>query len=206
MKTFKEYLSEKALHVYDIDDTLLHTNAQIHVKNEKGETVRKLSNQEFNDHKLEKGHHYDFSEFRNAEKFNKESKPMHGMLQQLKRVHQKAKLGLNKGSKIVFNTARADFDDKKKFLDTFRKHGVDIDNIHVHRAGNIEGNDPPAQKKLHYIRQHLNSGNYKEVHMHDDSKTNLRAFHGLKKEYPHVKFHAWHVNHKGEIRPFGENE
>ena len=98
MITFKEFISEKALHVYDIDDTLLHTNAMIHVKDQHGKTVRKLTNQECNDHKLEKGHSYDFSEFRNSEKFNKESKPMHGMLQQLKRVHQKAKLGLNKVS------------------------------------------------------------------------------------------------------------
>jgi hypothetical protein len=206
MISFKEYLAEKALHVYDIDDTILRTNAQIHVKDHTGKTVKKLSNQEFNDHKLEKGHHYDFSEFKDSEKFNKESKPMHGMLQQLKRVHQKAKLGLNKGSKIVFNTARSDFDSKDTFLDTFKKHGVDIDDIHVHRAGNIPGNDSPAQKKLHYFRKHLDTGNYSECHFHDDSKTNLRAFHGLRKEYPHIKFHAWHVNHEGNIRPFGEKE
>jgi hypothetical protein len=206
MITFKEFLREKVLTVYDIDDTLLHTNAQIHVKDPHGNVVQKLSNQEFNDHKLPKGHSYDFSEFRDSEKFNKESKPMHGMLQQLKRVHQKIKLGLNKGSKVVLNTARADFDDKDKFLDTFKKHGVDIDDIHVHRAGNLPGNDAPAQKKLHYFRQHLDTGKYNEVHFHDDSKTNLRAFHGMKHEYPHIKFHAWHVGHDGNIRKFGENE
>lgn len=186
--------------MYDIDDTLLHTNALIHVKDKNGKVVKKLTNQEFNDHKLPKDHSYDFSEFRDAEKFNKESKPMTGMLHQLKRVHQKAKLGLNKGSRIVFNTARGDFDDKEKFLSTFKQHGVDIDNIHVHRAGNLPGNDAPALKKLHYIRQHLKDG-YKEVHMHDDSKTNLNAFLGLKKEYPDVRFHAWHVDHEGKIHP-----
>ena len=200
MKSFKQFVSEKVLHIYDIDDTLLHTTAMIHVKDKTGKTVKSLTNQEFNTHHLEPGHHFDFSEFSDSEKFNRESKPMHGMLQQLNRVHQKAKLGLNKGARIIFNTARADFDDKDKFLDTFKKHGVDIDDIHVHRAGNIPGDHPPAQKKLHFIRQHINNGDYKEVHFHDDSKSNLNAFLGLKQEYPNVKFHAWHVGADGKIR------
>jgi hypothetical protein len=85
-------------------------------------------------------------------------------------------------------------------LDTFKKHGVDIDDIHVHRAGNIPGDYPPAQKKLHYIRQHINNDGYKEVHFHDDSKSNLNAFLGLQKEYPDVRFHAWHVGEDGKIR------
>jgi hypothetical protein len=200
MISFKQYITEKVLHIYDIDDTLLHTTAKIHVKDKNNKTVKTLNNREFNTHELEPGHHYDFSEFRDASKFNKESKPMTGMLAQLNRVHQKAKLGLNKGSRVIFNTARADFDDKDTFLDTFKKHGVDIDDIHVHRAGNIPGDHPPAQKKLHYIRQHINNDGYKEVHFHDDSKSNLNAFLGLQKEYPDVRFHAWHVGEDGKIR------
>ena len=50
MKRFLEYLEESekgSLHVFDVDDTLFHTNAQIHVKNKQGHTVQKLSNQEY---------------------------------------------------------------------------------------------------------------------------------------------------------------
>ena len=76
MILFKEFLIEgapkKHLHVFDIDDTLLHTNAKIHVKDSSGKTTQTLTNQEFNDHKLPKGHSYDFGEFRSAEKFAKE--------------------------------------------------------------------------------------------------------------------------------------
>lgn len=199
MLSFKQYIHEGALHVFDIDDTLMHTNALIHVKDHQGKTVETLNNQQFNDHKLKPGHSYDFHEFRDAEKFNKESKPMNKTLQQLNRIHQKIKLKLSPSSKIVMNTARADFDDKDKFLDTFKKNKVDIDDIHVHRAGNVEGDDLPAKKKLVYIRKHLDSGKYKEVHMYDDSKTNLNHFKSLRTEYPNVKFHAWHVDKKGNL-------
>ena len=73
MKSFKQYLEEsekKSLHVFDIDDTLLHTNAMVHVKDKNNNHVKTLSNQEFNDHNLKHGHHYDFSEFRSAKKFH----------------------------------------------------------------------------------------------------------------------------------------
>ena len=64
MINFHEYLTESerrgSLHVFDIDDTLFHTTAKIHVKNREGKTVRTLSNSEFNDHKLPAHHHYDF--------------------------------------------------------------------------------------------------------------------------------------------------
>ena len=53
------------------------------------------------------------------------------------------------------NTARADFDDKNKFLNTFRNQNVDIDDIHVHRAGNIEGDEIPAVKKVKIIKRQL---------------------------------------------------
>ena len=200
MESFIEYINESVLHVYDIDDTLLHTNANIHIKDADGNFVKKLSNQEFNDHKLAPGHSYDFHEFRDANKFNTESEPIEKTLAQLKRIHQKIKLRLTPGSRIIMNTAREDFDDKDKFLDTFKKQGLDMDTIHVHRAGNNPGNDIPAVKKLIHIRAHLDGGDYKEVHMYDDSKTNLNHFKSLKKEYPKVRFHAWHVDGKGNIR------
>ena len=54
MDSFKQYLENNkkgSLHVFDVDDTLFHTTAKIHVKDSSGKTVEKLSNSEFNDHK-----------------------------------------------------------------------------------------------------------------------------------------------------------
>ena len=45
-------LQENNLHVFDIDDTLFHTNAKVKVVDHHGKVVQKLSNSEFNDHKL----------------------------------------------------------------------------------------------------------------------------------------------------------
>ena len=200
MKVFKEYIVEdKGLHVFDIDETLFKTNAKIHVRDKSGKLLKTLTNQEFNDHKLQTGQHYDFSEFRNARKFHDESEPIDPMIDKLNAIHNNIKAG-NHSSKIIMNTARADFDDKDTVLKKFRKHGIDVDNTHIHRAGNVPGNDSSAEKKNVVLRKHLNTGNYDHVHMYDDSKTNLEQFLKLQKEYPKVKFQAHHVSHQGRTK------
>jgi hypothetical protein len=199
MKRFKEFIVENGLHVFDIDDTLFHTTAQVHVKRG-GKTVSRLSSSEFNSHTLPVGHHYDFSEFHDAEKFNSESKPHSRVMDTMKAIHKSVK-AKGKG-RVIINTARQDFDDKHKFLDTFRKHGVDIDDIHVHRAGNeaIAKKIPIGVAKNNVIRKHLNTGNYSHVSLYDDSLENLNHFKDLSKEHPDVKFKAYHVQPDGSIK------
>jgi len=202
MIRFKNYLLESnGLHVFDIDETLFKTNAKIHVKDKSGKTVKSLDNQQFNDHKLESGHQYDFSEFRDSKKFRDESEPIHPMIRKVQAISKNIK-GENHNSKIIMNTARADFDDKEPVLDKFKFHGMDVDSMHIHRAGNIEGNQPPAEKKNVILRKHLDDGNYDHVNMYDDSKTNLKAFLSLRHEYPHIKFNAHHVDHDGKTTSF----
>ena len=200
MKNFKNFITESSggLHMFDVDDTLFHTTAQIHVKDKTGKSVQTLSNSEFNTHSLPKDHHYDFSEIREADKFNKESKPIHPMIRKINAIHQ----NVNKkpGSKVILNTARADFDNKDKFLDKFRQHGIDIDNIHVERAGNIPGDEHPAEKKAQVVRNHLARNDYKHVSLYDDSTSNLNRLLKMKHEYPHVKFHAYHVQPDGSVK------
>jgi hypothetical protein len=204
MISFREFLLEsKGLHVFDIDETLMKTNAKIHVKDKNGNHVGSLDNQEFNDHKLEHGHHYDFSEFRDSKKFHDESTPIHPMIRKVQAIQKRIKAGGHK-SRIIMNTAREDFDDKKPVLDKFKKHGIDMDDIHLHRAGNIKGDQKPAEKKNVILRKHLDTGKYDHVHFYDDSKTNLKHFNNLKAEYPHIKFHAHHVDHDGKTKKFKE--
>ena len=102
------------------------------------------------------------------------------------------------GNKVVMVTARADFDDRELFLDTFRKYGVDMNKVHVYRAGNMAGKMQTEEKKKIIIRELLNSGRYTKAIMYDDAVPNLDAFLSLHKEYPHTKFYAWHVNLEGE--------
>jgi len=203
MQSFKNYLEERSsstLHVFDVDDTLVHSNAKVHVKNAEGRTVQKLSTSEYNNHKLPHDHHYDYHEFRSSKVFS-HSKPMHKMINTINATQRTT--SKNPHNKVIINTARADFDNKDKFLDTLSHHGIQhIDKIHVHRAGNIPGNEKPAHKKLTFIRQHLSKHPYSHVRMYDDSHENLHAFLGLKKEYPHTHFHAYHVSHDGSMKKF----
>jgi hypothetical protein len=198
--TFKQYIEEAkkgTLHVVDIDDTMFHTTARIRVRNKEGKIVRYLSNSEYNRHKLKPGQTYDYKEFKNAKKFHDESKPIKPMINRVNKIQQ----NLNKrpNSRVIINTARADFDDKDTFLDTFRKQGVDIDNIHVHRAGNDTSKGLPADKKVKIIKQYIDTNTHKKVIMYDDSKTNLQALLNMKKEYPNVTFIAFHVKPDGSM-------
>ena len=199
MINFKQYSSEPTLYVFDIDDTLFKTTAKVNVISN-GKIVRSLSSSEFNSDKLKPGEKYDYKEFDDAEKFHDESEPIHLMLTTLKRIHQKIKLNLTPGSKIIMNTARGNFDDKDLFLDTFRKHDIHIDDIHVHRAGAIPGSQPIAEKKLTFIRKYLDRDKFKIVIMYDDNKKNLDYFLSLKNEYPDTKFYGYLVLHNGKIQ------
>ena len=185
--------SKKNLVIFDIDDTLMHTTAKIKVLDKEGRPVRTLTNQEFNNYKLQPGEQFDFGEFRDAEKFRRESQPIVPIMNRLKDV-----LANSPNAQAIMLTARADFDDKEKFLDTFKQHGIDMSRVHVHRAGNLPGDAIPAEKKAVWVRKYLNTGNYKGVWLYDDSQSNLAVFKNLKKEYPEVNFHAVYVGPKGQ--------
>ena len=188
--------ARKNLVIFDIDDTLMHTTAQIKVVDDQGQVLRSLTNQEFNNYKLQPGEHFDFGEFRDAEKFNRESEPIWPIMNKLKDV-----LDNSPNAEPIMLTARSDFDNKEKFLDTFRQYGIDMSRVHVHRAGNLPGDEIPAEKKAVYVRRYLNTGKYKGVWLYDDSRSNLSVFKELKNEYPDVNFHAIYVGPKGVTNP-----
>ena len=202
MITFKQYLEESAgLHVFDIDNTLLKTNACVLVRNRGGRIIRKLTNQEYNDHWLKPGQTYDFKEFRDAKKFRNESLPIHPMIKKLNVIQRNIERGKHK-SKVIMSTAREDLDNKNEVLAKFRDHGVRIDQMHIHRAGNLPGEDHPGIKKNEVLRKHLNTGQFRHACMYDDSKTNLQYFLALRNEYPNIKFKAWHVDDEGKAHRF----
>lgn len=199
MKKFKDYLEETkdlpgTLNVFDIDDTLFHTTAKITVLKD-GKPVKELTNQEFNTYKLEPGESFDFSQFRDSEKFYHESVPISRMLN---KAHAILK-NMRPNSKVIIVTARADFNDKNRFLDTFRKHKFPIDRVRVERAGNINDVHGVAIKKTIIIRNYLNTNIFNKVRLFDDSMENLRVFLKLKSEFPNIKFEAYFANSDGTV-------
>jgi 8-oxo-dGTP pyrophosphatase MutT (NUDIX family) len=180
--------------IFDIDDTLMHTTAKIRVVKD-GQVVRELSNQEFNSYELRPGEEFDFGEFRSAEKFRQESQPIEPMVRKLKTI-----LAHHPTAKVIMLTARADFDNKQMFLQTFADLGIDMSRVHVHRAGNLPGNAIPAEKKAVWVRRYLDSDQYDHVRLYDDSMSNLTVFKELQKEYPNVDFRAIYVGPGGTTR------
>jgi hypothetical protein len=180
--------------IFDIDDTLVHTQTKVHVVKD-GQVVRELNSHEFTHYKLQPGEDFDFGRFKDAREFFENSKPIIPMINQLKH-------DIATGNKVVMVTARADFNDRELFLDTFRKYGVDMSKVHVYRAGNMTQKIQTEEKKKIIIRDLLNKGNYTKAIMYDDAVPNLESFVELKTEYPHTKFYAWHVSLEGEASEY----
>ena len=192
MQKFSEFKPSQLgnLSVWDIDETLFQTKAQVHVVRD-GKRVRSLNNKEYNTYKKKKGETYDFSEFKDAKLFNRTSVPIQRALDKAAKTLRAYSNLPN--SKVIVLTARSDFDDPKTFLNTFEKYGLNMSQVHVHRAGNL--NMPAAEAKRVFIKQYLDTGQFKAVSLFDDDERNLKVFLSLKKEYPNVKFSAYLANH-----------
>ena len=186
-------IQPRKLVVFDIDDTLVHTQTRVHVIRD-GCVTKSLNSHDFTHYRLQPGEQFDFEDFRNAREFFEKSRPIIPMMNQLKQ-------DINTGNRVVMVTARADFDDRELFLDTFRKYGVDMSRVHVYRAGNMTG-ATTEEKKKKIIRDLLDRNQYTKAIMYDDAVPNLNSFMELKQEYPDTRFYAWHVDPEGRAREF----
>lgn len=190
-------VADAALTVFDIDETLFHTAAKILVRKD-GKIVKELDNRQFNTYVLEPGESFDFRQFTDAQFFHDTSIPIEKMWKKAKSTL--SSVGRRPGSRVIIVTARSDFDDKETFLNTFRKHGLDIDKIHVHRAGNL--NMPSAAAKKRIIGQYLATGQFDMVRLFDDAESNLKGFLSLRDEFPGIKFKAYMVLEDGSVQEY----
>lgn len=182
---------------FDIDETIFHTHALINVVKD-GEIVKKLTNKEFNTYKLQDGEEFDFSEFRDSLVFYNTSKPINNVIKLVKRYIDNIK----GNDRVIFLTAREDFKDKEKFLDTFRKYGINIDhpNVYVERSGNLKFIEKVHQQKNFIVRKYLKTKLYSDVKMYDDSHNNLYNFIMLQKSFPDCNFNAVQVIGNGKLK------
>jgi len=202
MQTFLDYYTETvhrhnlgSLTIFDIDDTLFHTTAKVGVIDKEG-NPKAISNSEFNTYEWQPGEKPDFKEFRDAEKFNKESTPIPSMVNKM--IGILGNVRRNPKSRVIILTARGDFDNKEVFLDTFRKHGINIDMVYVERAGNLnEPNLNIAEKKAIIVRRYLDSKQFDVARLYDDADANLEVFKQLSNEYLEIDFFAYKVDKEG---------
>lgn len=204
----EEYIEEKArgtrkkttVHAYDVDETLFghgkkgKPNVQVHVKDASGKRVKSLSNQEFNTHKLEKGHSYDFSEFQSAKKFKETSSPNKKVIKDIKRKQAR-------GQNVHLITARSKFDNPSEFQGHLKKHGIDVEKSNIHYTGGMKGGDI-GEKKVKVAKAVAKKSGAKSIHMYDDAAKVHKAFEKEKKESPStkIKTHMVAPDKKGEAR------
>jgi len=188
-----EYIEEKArgtrkkstVHAYDVDETLFahgkgkKPNVKVHVNDSSGKRVKSLSNQEFNTHKLEKGHSYDFSEFQSAKKFKETSTPN-------KKVVKHIKKKIARGENVHLITARSKFDDPKEFHGHLKKHGIDVPMGNIHYTGGMKGKDI-GDKKVTVANAIAKKHKASKVHMYDDAAKVHKSFEKEKKQAPATK-------------------
>ncbi len=194
MKTFKQITEAGGglgLTIFDIDKTLFTSDTKINIKKD-GKIVKKGVSSFY---KLGPGEEFDYGEYKSAKRFAQTASPIGRMIAKAKAIIKNA---TKAGSKVIFVTARADLDDKKLFINTFKAHGLDMSNIYVERAGNL-GIKDTAQNKQTVFKKYLDSGKYARVRMFDDVIANLRALLSLKDDYPDITFEAWLVSSRGTI-------
>ena len=188
---FEEYLEEKArgkkkkggtVHAYDVDETLFShgkkgkPSVKVHVKDEKGKRVKSLSNQEFNTHKLEKGHKYDFGEFKSSDKFKQTSSPNKKVIKDIKRK-------IKRGKNVHLVTARSKFDDTDKFHGHLKKHGINVDKKNIHYTGGMKGSDV-GEKKAKIVNAIAKKSGSKKAAMYDDAAKVHKGFKKAQKDKP----------------------
>lgn len=186
----------------DIDDTVFRTSAKILVKDTDNKTIHELSSYDFNNYILKDNEHFDFSQFKSSDIFFNTAEPIDSVVSKINRLLNIIKLK-NGQDKIIFLTARPDFDNKQKFLDTFRNTGIPVDNkdiVYIERAGNI--NKPTSIAKAEIIDKYLSTKKYNVVRMIDDSIDNLNEFLKLHTMYPRIAFIAINVDKNGKLKVY----
>ena len=187
-------LGSGKLVIFDIDDTLVNTDTRVNVVQD-GRVIKQLNSHDFTHYKLGPGETFDFGAFKDAREFFTKARPIPGMIKQLKH-------DIATGNRVIMLTARSDFNDRDVFLDTFRRFGIDMDQVHVYRAGNLAIKAATEEKKKIILKHLLGKEHFDKLIMYDDSVPNLNAFLSLKQDYPYSKFYAWHVDPNGQATEY----
>ena len=168
IKTYDEFINEFMIHgkhadkvlVFDIDDTLIKSNAKVFVK-KNGKIVKRLDTQEYNTYVLRHGETFAYDEFKDLDKMlNAEITPY------FKTMEREYKRGVH----ISILTARAG---KKLIHDFFiKKSGIDIHPDLIFTIGDDMSNLSVAEKKAKCIRTLVQYG-YTTLIFFDDNVDNL---------------------------------
>lgn len=194
IKTYDQFLLEKkrpfsetSITVWDIDDTLLISNAKIKVCNIITGDCHELTPEEFNEYEKKNGEEFDFDQFKDIE-IMKAGKLIHYYMKILADAYK-----MKRAVGIV--TAR---DDRDMIYKWMKEHV----GFHIAKDLIYAINDPvhklkgtTAEKKQQAFREIIEKG-YKNIQFFDDDDANLRLVKDLGKEYPGISISTYKADKK----------
>ena len=192
LKKYNEFLLEKArpfsgtsITVFDLDDTLVITDAKIKVCNIVTGDCHELSPEEFNDYQSNPNDKLDCDDFKSLE-IMKAGELIHYYLKILADAYK-----MKRAVGIV--TAR---DDREMIYKWMKEHV----GFHIAKDLIYAINDPVhgltgsiSEKKKQAFRQYIEMG-YKNIQFFDDDDANLRLVKELETDYPDINLSVYKAN------------
>jgi len=190
--SFNQFLNEKvrpfsqtSITVFDLDDTLVITDAKIKVCNKLTGECYSLSPEEFNEYEKHPDHELDFDDFKSLE-IMKAGKLIHYYLKILADAYK-----MKRAVGIV--TAR---DDREMIYKWMKEHV----GFHIAKDLIYAINDPVhkltgtiSEKKKEAFRQYIEMG-YQNIQFFDDDSANLKLVKELETEYPHINLSVYRAD------------
>ena len=190
--SFNQFLNEKvrpfsqtSITVFDLDDTLVITDAKIKVCNKLTGECYSLTPEEFNEYEKHPDHELDFDDFKSLE-IMKAGKLIHYYLKILADAYK-----MKRAVGIV--TAR---DDREMIYKWMKEHV----GFHVAKDLIYAINDPVhkltgtiSEKKKEAFRQYIEMG-YQNIQFFDDDSANLKLVKELETEYPHINLSVYRAD------------
>lgn len=199
--------TRRSIHVFDLDDTLIRTAAQVRVLGPDGEELRALTPAEFTTHELAEGERYDFRDFGNVAILAKgvlvdytrtiiETILKHGTRSDFgiltargdKRLHAPFLIRLFQGlfgirlrNSLIFNLSDERFlryQEARQLPEPVREAFSDRSYARL---------TVPERKAL-VIGVELAARGYNDISLYDDSRENLEAFKVIHKAFPHIVY------------------
>ena len=202
----------KSIHLFDLDDTLMKTDARVLVTDPAGRTLRVLAPAEFSAYVLRPGETFDFCEFSDLGILSRGIvvKYTKGIIDTILKYGTRSHFGIL--------TARAEKKLHAAFLiRLFRSlFGIRLAKELIFAvsdsryAGYMDRADaaglgrfsslPVAGKKALVIAEELVGRGFNDISFYDDSRENLESFKVLRQAYPHVVYKPHFIDPTWKVR------
>lgn len=205
----------RSIHVFDLDDTLIRTEARIRVQDSSNRTLRSLTPAEFTTYRLQSGETFDFRDFSDVGilsrgivlKYTRDiietivgrgTQSDFGILTARgdKRLHApflirlfSALFGIRLRNSLIFNLSDERF---LRFKESLELPGP-------FQGRRYAGLSIPERKAL-VIAQDLVTKGYNDISLYDDSRENLNAFKVIREAFPETIYKPHFIDPTWKVR------